>query len=272
MKVLHGRQIKDFREAADLAFRDSGTDDMRSSVADLFKSVIDVTKQRSEAEKDITTAIRGRYRGNPTWDGTRWYIAVPNLGYDTRGTPHITIDLKMYLVAAGEVETGDRCYPAALVGPIGKPEMLVIPLVLLQAILDDDLSRFVVLAKSAGRTTWEVPGFKPVVLPDDLVSRVSDTLRRKSVAAWLSDFGSQGRSIAPLIVGALLGMQFMVTAGDLPLGEQRWTYEQLLNALKAMAYPASEAKEMFNRAAPGLRADHTFEEALRIVLQKGEQL
>ena len=267
MKVLHGRQIKDFREAADLAFRDSGADDMRSSVADLFKSVTDITKQRSEAEKNITAAIRGRYRGNPTWEGTWWYIAVPNLGYDTRGTPHITIDLKMYLVAAGEVETGDRCYPSALVGPIGKPEMLVIPLVLLQAILDDDLSRFVVLARSAGRTTWEVPGLKPVELPDDLISRLSEALKRKSVAAWLSDFGSQGRSIAPLIVGALLGMQFMVTAGDIPLGEQRWTYEQLLNALKAMAYPASEAKEMVDRAMPYLRANQTLEEAIRFILQ-----
>jgi hypothetical protein len=271
MKILSGRRINNFKEAIDLAFREAGADDTSLSVADLFESA-DAAKLRSEAEKDIVAAIRGRYRGNPVWDGKWWCVPVPKPGYDTRGTPHITIDLKMYLVAAGEVETGDHCYPAALVGPIGKPEMLVIPLVLLQAILDDDLSRFVVLAKSAGRTTWEVPGFKPVVLPDNLVSRVSDTLRRKSVAAWLSDFGSQGRSISPLVVGSLLGLEFQGTAQTVPLGRQPWTTEQLLKALEGMAYPASEAKEMFNRAAPGLRADHTFEEALRIVLQKGEQL
>jgi len=266
MKILPGRQVKDFREAAELAFREAGADDTSLSVADLFESA-DATNLRSEAEREIIAAIRGKYRGNPTWDGKRWCVPVPKPGYDTRGTPHITIELKTYLVAAGEVETTDHYYPVTLVGLIGKSETLIIPMVLLQAVLDDDLSRFAVLARSGGCTTWEIPGFKPVQLPDDFVRRLSDILKRKSVAAWFEEFGSQGRSIMPLVVGTLLGLQSMGTTGVPPLGEQRWTYEQLLSALEAMAYQVSEAKEMVARAMPYLRADQTLEEAIRVILQ-----
>ena len=71
----------------------------------------------------------------------------------------------------------------------------------------------------------------------------------------------------PLVVGTLLGLQSMGTTGVPPLGEQRWTYEQLLSALEAMAYQVSEAKEMVARAMPYLRADQTLEEAIRVILQ-----
>ena len=266
MKILHGIRVKNFREATELAFREAGADDLSLSVADLFEET-DVTKLRSEAERDIIAAIRGKYRGNPTWDGKWWCISVPRPGYDSRGTPQVTIDLKRYIIAAGEVETTDDYYPVTLVGPIGKSETLIIPVLLLQAILDDDLGRFAVLARSAGKTTWEAPGSKSVQLPDDFVARLSDMLKRKSVAAWLEEFGSQGRSIMPLVVGSLLGLQSMGTAKALPLGQQRWTYEQLLSALEAMAYELSEAREMVARATPYLTADQTLEEAIRVILQ-----
>jgi len=266
MKILHGIRVKNFKEAAELAFHEAGADNLSLSVADLFESA-DATSLRSEAERDIIAAIRGKYRGNPTWDGKWWCISVPKPGYDSRGTPQVTIDLKRYIVAAGEVETTDDYYPVTLVGPIGKSETLVIPILLLQAILDDDLGRFSVLARSAGNTTWEILGSKPVQLPDDFVVRLSDKLRHKSVAAWLEEFGSQGSSIMPLVVGSLLGLQSMGTAKALPLGQQRWTYEQLLNALEAMAYEVSEAKEMVARATPYLTADMTLEEAIRVILQ-----
>jgi hypothetical protein len=114
-----------------------------------------------------------------------------------------------------------------------------------------------------------MPGFKPVQLPDDFVGRLSDILRRQSVAAWLEDFGSQGRSIRPLVVGNLLGLQSMGGAKAVPLGQQQWTYEQLLSALEAMAYQVREAGEMVARAMPYLRADQTLEEAIRVILQNG---
>ena len=266
MKILPGRRVKNFREATELAFREAGAEDLSPSVTDLFEAA-DASKLRSEAEKDVIAAIRGRYRGNPTWDGKQWYVPIPKPGYDTRGTPHITIDVKRYIVAAGEVETADHYYPVTLIGPIGKSETLIIPIVLLQAILDDDLGRFTVLARSSGNTTWEIPGFKPVQLPDGFVGRLSDMLKRKSVATWLEEFGSQGRSIMPLIVGTLLGLQSMGAAKEVPIGQQQWTQEQLLSALEAMAYQVSEAREMVARAMPYLRAGQTLEEAIRVILQ-----
>jgi len=266
MKILPGRRVNNFREAVELAFREAEADDMELSVAELFKEA-EAAKLRSKAERDIMAAIRSRYRGNPTWDGEWWCIAVPSPGYDTTGTPHITIELKTYIVAVGEVETTDRYYPVTLVGTIGNSRTLIVPVVLLQAVLDDDLSRFAALSRSGGQTTWEIPGFKPVQLPDNFTGQLSEVLRRKSVAAWLGDFGSQGRSVRPLIVGALLGLQSMGVAKPLPLGEQRWTYEQLLSALQGMAYQVREAKEMIARAVPYLRADQTLEEAIRVILQ-----
>jgi len=266
MKILPYRHVKNFEKAAELAFSEAGAKDVCLSVADLFESADD-TKLHSEAEKDIIAAVRGRYRGNPVWDGKWWHVPVPKPGYDARGTPHITIDLKIYIVAAGEVETADTYYPVTLVGPIGKSETLAIPIVLLHAIINNDLARFSVLARSGGYTTREIPGFKPVQLPDVFVTRLTDKLRRKSVAAWLKEFGSEGRSIMPLVVGALLGLQFMNTAEVLPLGEQRWTYEHLLSALEAMAYQANEAKEMVAHAMPYLRSDQTLEQAIRVILQ-----
>ena len=266
MKILPGIRVKNFREAAEMAFHEAGADDLSLSVAGLFGET-DATKLPLEAERDIVAAIRGKYRGNPTWNGKWWCISVPRPGYDSRGTPQVTFDLKRYIIAAGEVETTDDYYPVTLVGPIGKSETLVIPILLLQAILDDDFGRFAILARSAGNTTWEILGSKPVQLPDDFVTRLSDMLKRKSVAAWLEEFGSQGRSIMPLVVGSLLGLQSMGAAKVVPLGQQRWTYEQLLSALEAMAYEVSEAKEMAARAMPYLTADMTLEEAIRVILQ-----
>ena len=266
MKILPDRNVKNFREAVELAFREAGADDLALSVGELFESAA-ATRLHSEAERNIIAAIRGRYRGTPTWNGKCWHVPVPKLGYDTRGTPHITIELKTYLVAAGQVETTDHYYLVTLVGPIGKSETLVIPMVLLQAILDDDLARFAVLARSSSNTTWEIPGFKPVQLPDNFIAWLSDVLKRKSVATWLGDLGAPGKSIMPLVVGSLLGLQSMGAAKTLPLGQQRWTSEQLLSALEGMAYQVSEAKEMITRAMPYLTADMTLEEAIRVILQ-----
>jgi hypothetical protein len=266
MKILNGIRVKNSKEAAGLAFREAGTDDLSPSVAELFEEV-DMARLRSEIERDIMAAIRGKYRGNATWDGQWWCISIPKPGYDSRGTPQITIEINRYVVAAGDVEITDHYYPVTLVGPFGKSETIVIPILLLQAVLDDDLSRFAVLARSAGNTTWEIPGSKSVQLPDNFVVRLSDMLKRKSVAAWLGEFGSQGRSIMPLVVGSLLGLQSLGGAKVPPLGQQRWTNEELISALEAMAYQVSEAREMIGRAIPYLAADMTLEEAIRVILQ-----
>lgn len=268
MKILADKHVKNFNEATEVAFREAGADDMGMCTADLFEPCVDRTRLRAEAEKNITAAIRARYKDNPTWSGKWWHVPVPSLGYDSRGTPHITFEVNTYLVAQAQVDTGSRRFLVTLVGTIDKGETLVIPVIFLQAMLDDDLDRFAVVARSGGRTTWEIPGVKALQLPDDFIARLSDTLQRRSVAAWLEDFGSQGRRVMPLVVGSLLGLQFMGASGaPSPAGKQPYDPVELLSALEALAYSPTEAKEMVGRAAPHLRADHTLEEALRVVLQ-----
>ena len=271
MKVIHGRKIKDYKEAVGIAYSEAGAGKMEPTVVDLFATLVDVTKFSSEAQKSINTAIRSRYRGNPTWSGTRWYVPVAKPGFDFRGTPRLTFDILTYLVASGDVDTTTHYYAVSLVGALGKAETMVLPLVILQAMLDDDLSRFAILARSNGYTTWDVPGFKATDIQDAWFNRLSEVLKRKSVASWLLDFGSAGRSVVPLVVGTLLGMQFRENTPAPPIGQQRWTYDNLIQSLQAMAYTPTEAKKMVDQALPYLRVEMTLEEALRCVLQYSTQ-
>ena len=208
MKILQGKRAGNFEQAAGLAFQDAGVGDMSAAVADLFVSLADATKLRTEAEKSIGAAIRDKYRAKPTWQGKWWYVPVPTLSYEARDIPHLKIETKTYLVAVVEVETTDDSYSVTLVGTIGKAETLIVPMVFLQAILDDDLGRFGILARSSSHTTWEIPGAKPVQLPNDFVNKLTEIFKRKSVGMWLGEFGRQGRSVTPLVVGSLLGLQF----------------------------------------------------------------
>ncbi len=174
----------------------------------------------------------------------------------------------MHLVATLDVETSNKHFAVTLVGTLGQPEILVIPMVLLQAILANDLSRFGVMVRSATYTTWDVPGSKPVQLPNGFINHLTATLKRQTVVDWLQGFGTQGQNVAPLVAGALLGLQFGGTAQAVPLEKQPVTTERLVDILEGMAYSVKEAKEMVNRAAPYLRTEHTLEEATRIVLQQ----
>jgi hypothetical protein len=272
MKISPGKRAVSSKQATGLAFQDAGVGDMSAAVADLLVSLVDATKLRTEAEKSIVAAIRGKYRAKPTWQGKWWYVPVPMLSYEARDIPHLKIESKTFLVAVVEIETTDDSYSVTMAGTIGKAETLIVPMVFLQAILDDDLGRFSILSRSSSHTTWEVPGAKPVQLPNDFVNKLAEICKQKSVERWLSDFGRQGRSVAPLVVGSLLGLQFQATARPIPLAQQPCTSENLVAALEAMAYTTQEAREMVRRASADLRADHTLEEGVRIVLRhaKGE--
>ena len=274
MKLINGRQARNFDEAAVLAFKEAGVNDISVHVTDLFNPLVDTTRLHDEAKKIITYAVRNKYGKKSEWKGKWWYVPVPLLGYETRDIPHLGIEIKTFIVAAAEVEMLDDSYLVTLVEVIGKPETLRIPMVFLKAILDDDLGRFGILARSGSQTTWEIPGAKPVRLPNDFISKLTEMLQWQSVVSWLMEFGPQGRSIVPLVAGSLLGLMFQDLTQPISVGQQMWTYEQLVSALGGMAYPVTETKEMISRAASNLRADHTLEEAIRIVLQqrgKGEQ-
>lgn len=272
MRISPGKRAVNFKQATGLAFQDAGVGDISTGVADLFVSIADATKLRIEAEKSIGAAIRDKYRGKPTWQGKWWYVPVPTVSYEARDIPHLKIESNTCLVAALEVETTDDSYSVTMVGTIGKPETLIVPMVFLQAILDDDLGRFSILSRSSSHTTWEIPGAKPVQLPNDFVNKLAEIFKCKSLAIWLGEFGSQGRSVAPLVVGSLLGLQFQGNARPIPLAQQPCTPENLVAALEAMAYTTQEAREMVRHASADLRADHTLEEGVRIVLRhaKGE--
>ena len=95
-------------------------------------------------------------------------------------------------------------------------------------------------------------------------------LKYQSVVAWLGEFGAQGRCIAPLVAGSLLGLAFQDTSRHVPVNKQGFTTDDLIGALESMAFRHGEAEEMVNRAMSRLTADMTLEEAITITLQPGE--
>jgi len=241
---------------------------MSPEVADLFAWSSHADKLGDEAEKSLGSAIRGRYGRNATWDDDRWFVPVPHLRYDARDLPQLIIQIRAYLVAAAEAETAKRYYTITLIGPVGKPETLVLPLSFLQGVLDDDLGRFQIVGRDGTHTAWDVPGFKEAIrLPNDFPARLSNALSRQSVAAWLQEFGSQGQSIAPLVVGTLLGLQFHGAAEALPMGQQLWRREIVMDTITQM-FGKARAKEMFQRVGLHLKVNMTNEEAIRFILQE----
>ena len=270
MKILPGRRAINRKGATLLAFQLAGIDDMSPDIIDMFASIADADRINSEVEKIIGTATRNRYEGKATWKGERWCIPIPELHYDGRDIAQLIIEVKIYLVATADVRTKQGSRLITLMGAVGKPETLAIPMVFLHALLEKDLGRFAVVARDAANTTWEVQGAKPVRLPNDFISELTETLRWKSVVAWLLEFGSQGRCVAPLVAGSLLGLQFQDSTQPVPVTKQGWTTDDLVSALESMAFRHGEAREMVNRATPRLRGDITLEEAIRFTLQTGK--
>jgi hypothetical protein len=159
----------------------------------------------------------------------------------------------------------DRSLSINLVGPIGKPEKLMLPMEFLQAILNNSLERFEIVAKDSTHTSWNVPFLRePLCLPDEFVTDLSWDLESKSVASWLLSFGANGRSLMPQVVGSLLGLQFR-TVAESPV-DQVWGQEVVMETLIRM-FGTTKAKVKFSHALPHLRTDMTNEEAIRLVLQ-----
>jgi len=63
------------------------------------------------------------------------------------------------------------------------------------------------------------------------------------VVAWLLEFGLQGRRVAPLVAGSLIGLQHQDAAPpQMPMAKQTSTTDLLVTDLAAMSYPVKEAK------------------------------
>jgi len=269
MKILSGHQADSQDEAVKLASQIAGEEGMAPYVIDMFDALSDNDKINAEADKIIGSTIRNRYGSKASWQTERWFVPVPKLHYEGKDIPQLIIEVDIYLIAAAVVRTQDSRL-ITLAGAVGKPEILAIPMVFLHALLEEDLGRFAMVARDASYTTWDIPGMKPVRLHNDFVIDLSQRLKGQSVVSWLDEFGAQGRYVAPLVAGSLLGLAFQDSSQPVPVNKEIVTTDNLVSVLESMAYQPAEAKEMVRLAAPRLRADMTLEEAIRITLQIGK--
>ena len=173
MKLLLGRQATNRKEAIDKVFQVTGVDGISEDIIDMFTSITSGDKINNEADKIISSTIRSRYGGKATWRVERWFIPIPTLHYEGKDTPRLIIEAKVYLVATADVKTQQGSHSITLVEAVGKPEILAIPMVFLHAFLEKDLGRFAVIARDAAHTQWELPGTKPVQLPNDFVGKLT---------------------------------------------------------------------------------------------------
>ena len=266
MKILSGQLAESWREAERLALDQANLEEMDIGIIDMFVSITDNDRLNAEADKMIGSTVRNRYGNKATWQADKWFVPIPKLRYDGNDTPQLVIDVDIYLIAAGFVRTQDFRM-ITLVGIIGKPEMISLPMIFLHALLENDLGRFAILARDSLYTTYGIPGRKPVRLPNDFIEDLTERLKRQSVVSWLCDFGYQGRYVAPLVAGNLLGLMFQDTDKPIASESEIVTTDMLISALESMAYRPAEAREMVKAAASRLRADMTLEEAIRITLQ-----
>ena len=236
MKILIGEKASSYKEATTLAFQTAGVDGMSADIIDMFVSISNTDKISGEADKIIGTAVKNRYGSKNTWRAERWFVPIPKLLYEGKDIPQLTIEITVYLVAAAAIRTQQDSRLVTLVGAVGKPETLSIPMVFLHAFLESDLDRFTIIARDSVYTTWEVPGTKPVRIPNDFVSELATMLRYQSVVAWLGEFGAQGRCVAPLVAGSLLGLAFQDSSQPIPVSRQGFTTEDLVGALESMAF------------------------------------
>jgi len=268
VKILAGKRIRNSQEAAILAFEEAGIDDMSTEAVDLFASALDTTKLANKADKSVASAIHNRYGKKATWDGDRWLVPIPWLGFKTEPIPQLDMMVQPYLVSPTKVGSGYSSYSLTLVGAVDEAVELVVPMVFLHAIIKDDLGRFKLVAKNSNHSTWAGPDTKEVVIPNDFVHKLSQIFKQRSVAMWLEDFGAQGRTVAPQVIGSLLGLQSMGKAQPIPTREQAVNEETVTDGLVRMAFKRKEAKEMFCRAAPNFWPGITLEEAFNLILQQ----
>ena len=271
MKTLIGNRASNLKDATILAFQEAGVENMSADIIDMFTSVVESSSKISaETDKIIGSAVRSRYGNKATWRAERWFVPVPKLQYQGKDIHQLVIEVITYLVAAAVVRTGDDSRLVTVVGTVGKPEIVSIPMVFLHALLEKDLGRFAMVARDATYTIWEVPGAKPVRLPNDFVNELSAIFKYQSVVSWLCQFGAQGRCVAPLVAGSLIGLAFQDSSQPVPANKEMVTTENLVSALESLAYQPSEARELVSKVSSRLRADMTLEEAIRLTLQGKE--
>ena len=268
MKMLGGKRVADFDDAAIVSLHDAGKDDMTLDIARLFTSTLDLDRLRAEAEKSLNASVHGKYGQRATWAGRRWFVPVPQPSYNSSPIPLMSFAVPAYLVAAISIQTPDwSSRSATIIGLLNRREKLLLPISFLQAILDDNLGQFDVASRDGTHTGWTVPGFKePLRLPNEFVAQLSRMLVR-CVAAWLMDFGAAGKTIVPQVVGSLLGLQSHDVITPLPIGKQSYRREIVIAELTQM-FGSAVAADMFERTAPHLKASMSNDEAVSMIIKE----
>ena len=268
MKMLTGKRASDFSEAAILALHDTGKEDMTLDIARLFTPALDLDKLRAEAEKSLNASVRGRYGPKATWSGPEWFVPLPQPSYNSSPIPLMSFAIPAYLVAAISIETpGFLSRSATMMGSLSRREKMLLPMSFLQAILDDDLGQFEVASKDGAHTGWTVPGLKePLRLPNEFVAQLSRMLKLKCVADWLLDFGSEGKTIVPQVVGSLLGLQSHDVIAPVPIGQQVYRREVVIADLTRL-FGSAQAAVMLEHQAPHLKATMSNDEATAFIIK-----
>lgn len=272
MRFVGDKDISDIGVAIRLVLKEAGQLDISEGAIKLFLKSFDKSGLLMEAEKVLKSEVHQHYGRNTRWrysgEGP-WLVPLPQLRYDALPTPTLSFSLQPYLVAGMTILDGKYSDHDTLVGAIGKPYKLTLPMVFLQAILNESLGHFPLISKDGTSTTWNVPGLnEPLTLPDDFVARLSSTLESKSVVSWLLSFGAQGRKLAPQVAGCLLGLQFGGKSKTKPISEQVWSKDIVIAGLTKL-YGEQTAKTLFNRESSYLSPNMTNEDALKAILQTG---
>ena len=270
MRFIGDKYISNIGVAMRLVLKEAGRQDISEETIRLFLKSFDESGLLTEAEKLLKSEVHQHYGRNTRWrysgEGP-WLVPLPQLRYDALPTPTLSFSLQPYLVAGMTILDGKYSDHDTLVGAIGKPYKLTLPMVFLQAMLNESLGHFTLVSKDSTSTTWDIPGLNvPLTLPDDFVKGLSSTLESKSVVSWLLSFGAQGRKLAPQVAGCLLGLQFGGKSKTISLSEQVWSKEIVIAGLTKL-YGEQTAKTLFNRESPYLSPNMTNEDALKAMLQ-----
>ena len=268
MNILRGKLVDNMEEAILLAIHAGGASELSPDVVTNFTSAIDAVGLMTQAERAITTAVRGVYGRGARSYGKPWFVPLPRPRYDAQPVPRITFAIQAYMVAPVNVDIRDHRYHATVISPVDKPVKLILPVSFLQAILDNQAGQFEIDGRDALFTGWSVPGIKePVWLPNDFIQELTTMLRLKSVRSWLLDFGPPGEVILPQVVGSLLGLQSYGTTETVPVYQQPFQAGVVVDTLTRM-FGSVRAAELYQHGAPHLKSTMTNEQAISFILKE----
>jgi len=263
--------IDSFDKAIAAALAKAQVGDLRPEIVRLFNSMLDDKSSQQEVERLVANAVKGHYGKNVSWDIQDWWqVPVPSPRYEASGLPSLVIETRVFVVASVEIspQSSHRSWHIAVVELLGKPQMVVLPLFFIQALLDGNEDGYRIVGKDGPWTVREIAGLRqPLRLHDELVERLRNTLKLKPVADFLCGFGPRGVKLVPLVVGALLGLMYRSTGASLPIEQLPWSRETLIEVVTGLGYSAARAQRVVQLAEPEFKIDMTLEEAIRIVLK-----